>query len=110
VLSSNNLAELADLDALGSFPRLTHLVLSDNPVSKKEVSAEIWLRVVALTNELQNYRYWVLWKCPSVRFLDFVKVKESEREKARELFGTEEEPTPLASKVRTALLRLLHRC
>ncbi|KAM0197603.1 hypothetical protein ACHAPA_002744 [Fusarium lateritium] len=82
VLSSNNLAELADLDALGSFPRLTHLVLSDNPASKKE-----------------NYRYWVLWKCPSVRFLDFVKVKESEREKARELFGTEEEPTPLASKI-----------
>ncbi|KIL93575.1 u2 small nuclear ribonucleoprotein a [Fusarium avenaceum] len=77
VLSSNNLAELADLDALGSFPRLTQLVLSDNP----------------------NYRYWVLWKCPSVRFLDFVKVKESEREKARELFGTEEEPTPLASKI-----------
>ncbi|KAH6958747.1 leucine-rich repeat-domain-containing protein [Fusarium avenaceum] len=82
VLSSNNLAELADLDALGSFPRLTQLVLSDNPVSKKE-----------------NYRYWVLWKCPSVRFLDFIKVKESEREKARELFGTEEEPTPLASKI-----------
>ncbi|CAJ0549132.1 Ff.00g027450.m01.CDS01 [Fusarium sp. VM40] len=82
VLSSNNLAELADVDALGSFPRLTHLVLSDNPVSKKE-----------------NYRYWVLWKCPSVRFLDFVKVKDSEREKARELFGTEEEPTPLASKI-----------
>ncbi|KAI6759704.1 hypothetical protein HG530_010384 [Fusarium avenaceum] len=71
VLSSNNLAELADLDALGSFPRLTQL----------------------------NYRYWVLWKCPSVRFLDFIKVKESEREKARELFGTEEEPTPLASKI-----------
>ncbi|KAF4336599.1 u2 small nuclear ribonucleo A [Fusarium beomiforme] len=82
VLSSNNLAELADLDTLGSFPRLTHLVLLDNPVSKKE-----------------NYRYWVLWKCPSVRFLDFAKVKESEREKARELFGTEEEPTALASKI-----------
>ncbi|KAJ4138092.1 U2 snRNP complex subunit [Fusarium equiseti] len=82
VLSSNNIAELADLDALALFPRLTHLVLSDNPVSKKE-----------------NYRYWVLWKCPSVRFLDFVKVKESEREHARELFGTEEEPTALAAKI-----------
>ncbi|KAJ4270491.1 U2 snRNP complex subunit [Fusarium torreyae] len=82
VLSSNNLAELADLDALGSFPRLTHLVLSENPVSKKE-----------------NYRYWVLWRCPSVRFLDFEKVKEAEREKARELFGTEEEPTALASTI-----------
>ena len=38
VLSSNNLAELADLDALAGFPRLTHLVLVDNPASKKEVS------------------------------------------------------------------------
>ncbi|RGP78461.1 u2 small nuclear ribonucleo a [Fusarium longipes] len=82
VLSSNNLVELADLDTLALFPRLTHLVLADNPVSKKE-----------------NYRYWVLWKCPSVRFLDFVKVKESEREQARTLFGTEEEPTALAAKI-----------
>jgi hypothetical protein len=58
---------------------------------------------------MQNYRYWVLWKCPSVRFLDFEKVKESEREKARELFGTEEEPTALASKVQTApIIKQLH--
>lgn len=38
VLASNNLVELADLDALATFPRLTHLVLVDNPVAKKEVS------------------------------------------------------------------------
>ena len=37
-LDSNNLRELADLDPLGSFARLTHLVLRDNPVTKKEVS------------------------------------------------------------------------
>jgi hypothetical protein len=37
VLASNNLAELADLDALKGFGRLTHLVLADNPVTKKEV-------------------------------------------------------------------------
>ena len=37
-LDSNNLRELADLDPLGSFPRLTHLVLRDNPVTKKDVS------------------------------------------------------------------------
>ena len=37
-LDSNNLRELADLDPLGPFPRLTHLVLRDNPVTKKEVS------------------------------------------------------------------------
>jgi U2 small nuclear ribonucleoprotein A' len=37
VLTGNNLAELADLDVLGRFARLTHLVLMDNPVTKKEV-------------------------------------------------------------------------
>lgn len=37
-LESNSLNELADLDPLASFPRLTHLVLRDNPVTKKEVS------------------------------------------------------------------------
>lgn len=37
-LESNDLKELADLDPLGQFPRLTHLVLKDNPVTKKEVS------------------------------------------------------------------------
>lgn len=38
VLASNILAELADLDVLGMFPRLTHLVLAENPVTRKEVS------------------------------------------------------------------------
>jgi U2 small nuclear ribonucleoprotein A' len=37
VLAANSLGELADLDVLGRFPRLTHLVLVDNPVTKKEV-------------------------------------------------------------------------
>lgn len=37
VLASNSLTELADVDALGTFTRLTHLVLADNPVTKKEV-------------------------------------------------------------------------
>ncbi|KAF4125237.1 U2 small nuclear ribonucleoprotein A' [Geosmithia morbida] len=81
-LSSNNIAELADLDPLGKLGRLTHLVLEDNPVTKKE-----------------NYRYWVIWKCPSVRFLDYSKVKEAERKRGEELFGTAEEPTALATEI-----------
>ncbi|KAI3317409.1 L domain-like protein [Xylariaceae sp. AK1471] len=81
-LESNNLNELADLDPLGSFPQLTHLVLRDNPVTKKD-----------------NYRYWVLWRCPSVRFLDYVKVKDAERKHAKELFGTTEAPTDLAKQI-----------
>src|SRR2546430_158864 len=37
VLTANNFAELADLDALGKFTRLTHLVVMENPVVRKEV-------------------------------------------------------------------------
>jgi len=38
VLTANHLAELADLDSLAQFRRLTHLVLTENPVTRKEVS------------------------------------------------------------------------
>jgi U2 small nuclear ribonucleoprotein A' len=48
---------------------------------------------------VQNYRYYLLWRCPSIRFLDFQKVKDAEREKARELFGTAEAPTDLAKSI-----------
>ncbi|KAH0605458.1 uncharacterized protein H6S33_004680 [Morchella sextelata] len=81
-LASNNLSELSDLDPLAKFQRLTHLSLLDNPVTRKE-----------------NYRYWIIWRCPSVRFLDYQKVKDAERKRAVELFGTEKEPSPLAAKI-----------
>lgn len=48
---------------------------------------------------LQHYRYWVIWRCPTVRFLDYQKVRQAEREKAETVFGTAEEPTELATKV-----------
>ena len=53
-------------------------------------------------NTAQNYRYWVIWRCPSVRFLDFTKIRDVERKKAQELFGTADEPTELAKEVRTS--------
>jgi hypothetical protein len=40
-----------------------------------------------------------VWRCPSVRFLDYKKVKDEERTKGKELFGTHKEPSVLASKV-----------
>lgn len=82
VLASNRLADLPDLEPLRGWKRLTHLVLADNPVSKNEYC-----------------RYWVLWLCPTVRFLDYKKVKDVERQKAKELFGTADAPTELASKI-----------
>jgi U2 small nuclear ribonucleoprotein A' len=40
-----------------------------------------------------------------VRFLDYRKVKDVEREKAKELFGTAAEPSALASKVSFPLFK-----
>lgn len=37
VLTANNFAELADLDLLSKFTKLTHLTLMENPVARKEV-------------------------------------------------------------------------
>lgn len=103
VLTENNFVELADLDALGLFRNLTHLVLLGNPVVAKEVGRargeNLW-RIMLLIVDGQHYRYWILWRCPSVRFLDYKKVKDVERKKAVELFGTAAEPSALASKVR----------
>ncbi|KAA8652444.1 hypothetical protein EYZ11_005081 [Aspergillus tanneri] len=82
VLTSNHMMELADLDPLRNLTKLTHLVLIENPITRKE-----------------HYRSWVIWRIPSVRFLDYQKVKDAEREKAKELFGTAEEPSALASKI-----------
>lgn len=45
MLASNGLAELADLDVLARFARLTQLVLMDNPVTKKEVRLAGFLSV-----------------------------------------------------------------
>ncbi|EKD21728.1 uncharacterized protein L3040_004950 [Drepanopeziza brunnea f. sp. 'multigermtubi'] len=84
VLTANNFTELADLDMLATFRQLAHLVLLENPVTRKE-----------------HYRYWVIWRCPSVRFLDYKKVKDIEREKAKELFGSSSAPSALASKIMT---------
>jgi len=81
-LQQNQISELADLDVLSGFHRLIHFSVADNPVTAKE-----------------NYRYWIIWRCPSIRFLDFQKVKDSERSKAKELFGTTDEPTELAQKI-----------
>ncbi|KAK4617713.1 U2 small nuclear ribonucleoprotein [Fulvia fulva] len=82
VLTENHINELADLDSLQGFTKLTYLSLKENPVAEKE-----------------NYRYWVLWRCPSVRFLDFQKVKDAERKRAAELFGTKDAPTELAQQI-----------
>ncbi|KAF3163553.1 U2 snRNP complex subunit [Orbilia oligospora] len=81
-LQNNSLSELVDLVPLGKLKQLVHLVLLDNPVVRKD-----------------NYRLWVVWTCPTVRYLDYERVKDAERKEAEKLFGTEEEPSPTAAKI-----------
>ena len=55
---------------------------------------------VRSTDELwQHYRHWLIYRIPSLRFLDFQKVRAVERHKAKSLFGTESSPSALASKI-----------
>ncbi|KAL4938389.1 hypothetical protein BDV06DRAFT_57011 [Aspergillus oleicola] len=82
VLTANNVAELADLDPLRGLTKLTHLICLENPVTRKD-----------------HYRLFLIWRIPSIRFLDYRKVKDAERKQASELFGTATEPTSLASQI-----------
>ena len=50
----------------------------------------------------QNYRYWILFLVPQIRFLDYQKVKDTERVKAREIFGTLKAPTEAAQSILAA--------
>lgn len=82
VVAENQLTELTDLDALRSLAQLQVLVCRDNPVARN-----------------QYYRAWMIWRCPTLRILDYKKIKARERLAATELFGTEDTPTPLAAEL-----------
>jgi len=100
VLTENALSELADLGPLGDFKKLTHLSLLDNPVAAKEVrSQDPAVDEVTPLTPKQNYRYFLIHLAPTLRFIDFQRVRDSERSQARDLFGTRSEPTELAQTV-----------
>ena len=100
VLTQNQVAELGDLEALKGMGRLVHLSLLGNPVQNKEVCVCLCEDMDGgMADRWQNYRYYVLYLAPSIRFLDFQKVKDAERTKARELFGTHDAPTELARNI-----------
>ncbi|MFH4978543.1 hypothetical protein AB6A40_005252 [Gnathostoma spinigerum] len=68
-LTNNNLCELGDLDPLATCKKLEYLTLIGNPVTHKP-----------------QYRSYVIFKVPSVRVLDFKRVRAIEREEAKNLF------------------------
>ncbi|ORX59879.1 U2 snRNP-specific A [Piromyces finnis] len=73
ILTNNQIQELGDLDVLGEMKKLKYLSLMDNPVVTKKY-----------------YRLFVINRCPSLRLLDFKKVKAIEREEAKKLFNSEQ--------------------
>lgn len=72
VLTNNYFRELEELEPLRYFKNLKRLSLLDNLVTKKP-----------------NYRLYVIHLLPKLKVLDFCKVKEKEREEAKQVFGGE---------------------
>ncbi|KAF5314080.1 hypothetical protein D9611_006766 [Ephemerocybe angulata] len=83
VLTNNDIAELGDLEPLKEFKHLTFLSLIGNPVREKKY-----------------YREWLAWRIPSLRVLDFQKIRDKERAAAKALFMTaEQKETALATSI-----------
>jgi len=69
ILTNNRVAQLSEVDHLVGCTKLTTLSLVNNPVARR-----------------QHYRLYVIHKLPSVKVLDFSKVKPQERADAARLF------------------------
>ncbi|GAW81561.1 U2 small nuclear ribonucleoprotein A' [Plasmodium gonderi] len=67
VLTNNKIEKLADLNSLFKAKNLTRLSLLENAVCK-----------------LESYREYVIYNLPSLRYLDFKKIKTKDREAAAE--------------------------
>jgi len=85
ILTNNSLQELADLEPLVSLTKLEFISLLHNPVVTK-----------------RNYREYVIHKFPNLRVLDFKKVKQKEREAAKQLYKSKEGKTQLKDIQRKA--------
>ncbi|KAK9919002.1 hypothetical protein WJX75_008625 [Coccomyxa subellipsoidea] len=72
ILTNNRLKHLADLEPLSTLPRLQHLSLLDNDVTK-----------------VKHYRLYLVHQCKHLKVLDFRKVKQKERQEAEQLFAAE---------------------
>lgn len=102
VLTANAVREMGDVEGLRGCARLTHLSLLENPVTRKEVGVSSFIQTVldAGVDLLQHYRSYMIWLIPSLRFLDFQRIRDVERKQATELLGTAESPSELAASIR----------
>lgn len=64
ILTGNNISELGDLEPLRELKGLQYMSLLGNPVREKK-----W------------YREWLAWRIPSLRVLDFQRIRDKVRER-----------------------------
>jgi len=69
ILTNNRISNLSEIDNIASYKKLELLSLLENPVIQKE-----------------NYRLYVIFKIPSLKSLDYKKVRKQERIDAVRLF------------------------
>ncbi|KAJ1019718.1 hypothetical protein NDA13_005943 [Ustilago tritici] len=82
-LTNNSISDLSELVHLAKCSKLDHLTLMGNPVGRE-----------------QHYRDFVIWKLPQVRVLDFQRIRDKERQLAKELMETQDgRPSALAVKL-----------
>ncbi|KAF9056682.1 leucine-rich repeat-domain-containing protein [Panaeolus papilionaceus] len=87
VLTNNNISELGDLEPLKELKHLQYISLLGNPVREKK-----W------------YREWLAFRIPSLRVIDFQRIRDKERTHAKQLFVTAEGlPTALATTISTTV-------
>lgn len=68
-MTNNNIEDLSEIDQLATIKKLRVLSLLRNPVAA-----------------LKHYRLYTIYRLPSLKVLDFKKVKEREREEAQKLY------------------------
>lgn len=73
MLINNRIENLADIDPLSTCTKLHTLALMKNNIVNKP-----------------HYRLYLINKIPSLKILDFKKIKEKERLEAKKLFGGKE--------------------
>lgn len=82
-LTNNSISDLSELAHLSKCSRLEYLCLMGNPVSREK-----------------HYREFVIWKLPQVRVLDYQRIRDKERQLAKELMQTEDgRPSALAASL-----------
>ncbi|CAL2031181.1 unnamed protein product [Caenorhabditis brenneri] len=85
-LTNNNLCELGDIEPLAECKKLEYVSFIGNPITHKE-----------------NYRMYVIYKLPTVRVIDFNRVRLTERDAAKKLFKGKS-----GKKARDAIQKSVH--